>query len=174
MSPRLVLVGPPGAGKTTVAALVAERWGTAMTDTDAVVEQTAGQPISDIFVDLGEPAFRRFEREAVRAALSEPDGVVSVGGGAVLDPDTQQDLRRLVADGSTHVVFLDVQIADAARRVGLNVSRPLLVGNPRAQWLRLMEARRPVYTGLATHTVATDGRTAQQVADDVLAALAAG
>lgn len=169
MSPRVVLVGPPGAGKSTVATLLARRWGAAVVDTDAMVEAAAGQAIPDIFVDAGEPAFRRLERAAVQAALSGDAPVVSVGGGAVLDPDTEADLRRLVEAGSTAVVFLDVQIADAARRVGLNVSRPLLVGNPRAQWLRLMEARRPVYARVATRTVPTDGRTAQEVADDVAA-----
>ena len=174
MTPRVVVIGPPGAGKTTVAALVAERLGVPVRDTDRDVEGVAGRPISDIFVDHGERVFRAMERAAVSSALGEHDGVVSIGGGAVLDPSTQADLERLVTIGSTSVVFLDVQITDAARRVGFNVSRPLLIGNPRAQWLRLMGVRRPIYERLATHTVVTDDRTADEVADEVVRVMAPG
>jgi len=165
MSPVVVLIGPPGAGKSTVAAVLAERLGVPVRDTDADVEATAGKPIGDIFVDDGEPAFRELERAAVLVALAEHAGVLALGGGAVLNPLTEQALAGVP------VVFLDVQITDAARRVGLNRDRPLLVGNPRAQWIKLMESRRPVYERAATVTVATDGITPEEVADQVIEAL---
>ena len=174
MTPRIVVIGPPGAGKTTIAGLVAERLGLPARDTDADVEATAGRPIPDIFVNDGEPAFRALERSAVSAALGGHEGVVSLGGGSVLDPETEADLHRLSAGGSTSVVFLDVQVGDASRRIGLNVSRPLLIGNPRAQWIRLMGIRRPIYTRLATHIVVTDDRTPADVADEVVQVTTAG
>lgn len=164
--PVLVLVGPPGSGKSTVGETLAARRGVAFRDTDHDVEATAGKPISDIFVDDGEPAFRALEREAVAAALGAHDGVLALGGGAVLDPATQERLAAYAAAGGA-VVFLDVSLAHAAPRVGLNRSRPLLLGNPRAQWQALMEARRPVYERVATVRVLTDGLTPAQVADRV-------
>ena len=163
--PAVVLVGPMGSGKTTVGTVLARRLGAALRDTDADVEQVAGKSVSDVFVDDGEPVFRDLERAAVARALAEHRGVLALGGGAVLDPATQEALR-----GHT-VVFLDVQVTDAARRIGLNRDRPLLLGNPRAQWLRIMEQRRPVYERVATAVVPTDGRTPEEVADAVLAAL---
>ncbi len=166
MVPAVVLVGPPGAGKTTVGRLVAGRLGVSFRDTDADVEAAAGVPVPDIFVDRGEAEFRRLEAAAVSAALTGHDGVVSVGGGAVLDPATRAALAGL------RVVFLDVGVKDAASRVGFNRDRPLLLGNPRAQWLRLMEARRPLYEAVAVATVATDGRTPEEVAADVVRVLA--
>ena len=161
-APRLVLVGPPGAGKSTLAVLLAERLGLATRDTDDDVARTAGKSIADLFLDDGEETFRAMESQAVRAALAEHDGVLALGGGAVLDAD----VRELLA-GHT-VVFLDVSITGAAPRVGFNRDRPLLLGNPRAQWVRLMEARRPFYEQVATVTVDTDGKTPEQVADEVL------
>jgi shikimate kinase len=163
--PRVVLVGPPGSGKTTVARELAERLGVAWRDTDADVEAAAGRTIADIFVDDGEPAFRELERQAVATALETHDGVLALGGGAVLDPRTEAQLAGY------RVVFLDVRIADAARRIGFNRERPLLLGNPRAKWTALMEARRPVYERIASVHVETDGRTAAEVADAVLAEL---
>lgn len=165
MSPRAVIVGPPGAGKSTVAALLAQRLGVPARDTDTDVEQAAGKTVSEIFVDDGEPAFRELERRAVADALATHDGVLALGGGAVMHPLTQAALA------GHPVVFLDVQIADAARRIGFNRDRPLLVGNPRAQWIKLMEVRRPVYTRVATVTVTTDGRTPDEVVDEVIEAL---
>jgi len=167
MAPRVVLVGPPGSGKTTTGREVAERLGLPSRDTDDDVEAMTGTTVAEIFVDQGEERFRALEVEAVQVALEEHDGVLSVGGGAVLDAATR---ARLV--GQT-VVFLDVGIADAARRIGFNRDRPLLLGNPRAQWVRLMEARRPLYEEVATHVVGTDGRSAAEVADDVVARLGA-
>jgi shikimate kinase len=159
--PRLVLVGPPGSGKTTVGELVARRLGVGFRDTDRDVEATAGSPISDIFVLEGEPRFRSLERAAVSAALAEHAGVLALGGGAVVD-----DATRAALAGHT-VVFLDVNVGDAVRRVGLHRDRPLLLGNVRGQWLQLMAARRPLYEQVATATVPTDGRTPEDVADEV-------
>jgi len=159
--PRLVLVGPMGAGKSTVGRVLARRWGVATRDTDADVEATAGKPIAEIFVDDGEAYFRELEKSAVAAALAGHDGVLSLGGGAVLDPDTQS----LLADHA--VVFLRVGLADAVRRVGIGTGRPLLLGNVRAQVKRLLEERTPVYESVATLVVDTDGRTPEQVADEI-------
>ena len=148
-----------------MARLVAERLGLGARDTDDDVEAAAGATVSDVFVEQGEEGFRALERAAVATALAEHDGILALGGGAVLDSGTRDLLR-----GRT-VVFLDVGIKDAASRIGLNRDRPLLLGNPRAQWLRLMEARRPVYEEVASVRVDTDGRSAEEVAAAVLQAL---
>ncbi|MFL6152639.1 MAG: shikimate kinase [Ornithinibacter sp.] len=164
--PRVVLVGPPGSGKSTVGAALAELLGLPLHDTDAAIEAAAGRTISDIFVEDGEPAFRELERAEVARALAEEAGVLALGGGAPVDPQTEQ---RLV--GET-VVFLDVGIADASKRVGFDQSRPLLAVNPRASWVRLMNERRPVYERVATFRVDTAGRTPGEVAAGVAALLA--
>lgn len=165
MSPLVVLVGPPGAGKTTVGRRLAARLGVGFRDTDADIEVKTGASISDLFIDRGEAAFRDLERTAVSLAVDEHDGVLALGGGSILDGQT----RALV--GSERVVFLDVGVAQAARRVGFARDRPLLLGNPRAQWLKLMESRRPFYEEVATVTVSTDAGTPDEAVDAVLAAL---
>jgi len=170
MAPRVVLIGPPGAGKSSVARALTERLGLTVRDTDADVEAHAGRPISDIFVTDGEPRFRELERSAVQDALTEHDGVLALGGGAVLDPATERALMDYRAAGGV-VVFLDVSLTAAAPRVGLNTSRPLLLGNPRAQWRALMEARRPVYERLATTRILTDDLRPHQVADQIVTTL---
>lgn len=163
--PAVVLVGPPGSGKTTVGALLAERLGVPLRDTDADVEKVAGRPIGEIFVTDGEPRFRELEAAAVRAAVAEHEGVLSLGGGAVLDAGTRALLAGLP------VVFLDVPLADAIRRVGLDTARPLLAMNPRQQWRALMEQRRPLYTEVARAVVDTGGRAPDDVTQAVLDAL---
>ncbi|MFI0896404.1 shikimate kinase [Streptomyces sp. NPDC020983] len=163
--PAVVLVGPPGAGKSTTGRILAERLGVGYRDTDADIEATAGKPIPDIFVDQGEPHFRALERAAVRDALAGHGGVLALGGGAVMDAGT-----RALLDGLP-VIFLDVGLHSAVHRVGLDAPRPLLAVNPRQRWRELMEARRPLYTEVARAVVPTDDRTPEDVADAVLDAL---
>lgn len=169
--PRVVLVGPPGSGKSTVAQALAGRWHLAARDTDADVAGAAGKPVAEIFVEDGEPRFRELEHEAVRVALAEHDGVLALGGGSVLHPGTQEELAAYRAGGGV-VVFLDVSLRHAAPRVGFNQSRPLLLGNPRARWQALMAERRPVYERVATVAVSTDDLTPAQVAERIEQALA--
>lgn len=168
--PVVVLIGPPGSGKSKVGRILAAGLGLTVRDTDADVEAGAGKPVSEIFVDDGEPRFRELEREAVLAALEEHDGVLSLGGGAVTDAVTQEALTAYAAAGG-HVVFIDVPLAIAAQRVGMNQARPLLLGNPRAQWQKLMNERRPTYERLATLTVMSSERPGEHVAREIVDAL---
>ncbi|MCW2786287.1 MAG: shikimate kinase [Marmoricola sp.] len=159
--PRVVLVGSMGAGKTTVGGLLASGLGLEFLDTDHLVEASAGKPVAEIFVDDGEQHFRALERVAVADALRSHEGVLALGGGAVLDGSTRELL-----DGH-RVVFLQVGLADAASRVGLGVSRPLLLGNVRGRIKQLLDERTPIYTSVARWTVATDGLSAAEVAEKV-------
>jgi shikimate kinase len=150
-----------GAGKTTVGELLAAAWDLTLRDTDRDVEAGEGVPISEIFVDKGEAHFRDLERRAVAHALAEHDGVLALGGGAVLDAHTQDALA------GHRVVFLQVGLADAVKRVGLGTARPLLLGNVRARVKALLDERQPVYRRVAWATVATDGRSPEEVCAEV-------
>jgi shikimate kinase len=163
--PRVVLVGPMGAGKSTVGRILAQRWGVGVRDTDHDVEAAAGKPVAEIFVDEGEERFRELEKAAVAAALATHDGVLSLGGGAVLDPSTRALLKE------HHVVFLSVGVADAAKRVGLSRDRPVLALNPRATLHLLLEERLPLYREVADLEVVTDGRSAEDVAAETVSSL---
>src|SRR5712691_11005721 len=155
--PVAILIGPPGAGKTTVGILLAELLGVSFTDTDTQIEAVAG-----------EPAFRELERAAVARALASTEGVVAVGGGAVLDPHTQQRLA------GRPVVYLETGFAAAAKRVGLSQARPLLIGtNPRATLKALLDQRLPIYTGLAWLTVNTDDQPPEHIAAEIATQLTA-
>ncbi len=166
MTPVVVLVGPPGAGKTTVGTLLAQRLGVAFRDTDADVVATAGKPIAEVFIDDGEEHFRALERDAVARALREHDGVLSLGGGAVLSEATRDLLAHHV------VALLEVDLSSAASRVGLNRDRPVLALNPRAQLKALLEQRMPLYREVAHLSVDTTGRTPDEVVDVLADALA--
>jgi len=154
-----------GVGKSTVGRLLAERLGTGYRDTDDDIVAAEDRAIAEIFVDDGEPAFRAIEKRAVHTALAEHEGVLALGGGAILDADT----RGLLA--GHRVVYLSMDVEEAVRRTGLNVARPLLAVNPRKQWRELMEARRHLYEEVATAVVPTDGRTPEEVAEAALDAL---
>jgi shikimate kinase len=161
----VVLVGVPGSGKTTVGTLLAQRLGVQFRDTDHDVEVTEGKPVPDIFVDSGEARFRALERDAVALALREHDGVLALGGGAVLAPAT----RALLLDEPT--VWLQVGAAAGAKRVGLDVPRPVLLGNVRSRLAALVAERAPLYAEVARITVDTDGLEPEAVADAVLSGL---
>ncbi|MGW6931659.1 shikimate kinase [Lentzea sp. NPDC054927] len=163
MSPRYVVVGPPGSGKTTVSELLAKHLDLAFRDVDADIVETAGKPISDIFTDDGEPVFRAMEEEAVARGLAEHDGVLALGGGAVLSAVTRERLKAHT------VVFLNVGMAEGVRRTGLSSARPLLTGmNPRATFKALLDARLPLYREVATIEVQTDALDPEQVAEAVI------
>ncbi|MDC0769647.1 shikimate kinase [Streptomyces sp. HD] len=164
-APVVVLVGPMGVGKSTVGRLLAERLGVGYRDTDDDIVAEQGRTIAEIFVDEGEPAFRAIEKQAVHRALAEHDGILALGGGAILDAETRESLDGL------RVVYLSMDVEEAVKRTGLNAARPLLAVNPRKQWRELMEARRHLYEGIATAVVATDGRTPEEVAQVALDAL---
>lgn len=162
MSPRVVLVGPPGAGKTTVGRILAARLGVGFRDTDEDVEAVAGKTIAEVFFDDGEPAFRALEEDAVAKALAQHAGVLCLGGGAVLSQTTRALLK------GENVIFLNVGLSDALARTGLNQARPLLAVAPRATLRALLEERLPLYREVATLEIATDGREPDDVADESL------
>ncbi|WP_369197469.1 shikimate kinase [Streptomyces djakartensis] len=163
--PLVVLVGPMGVGKSTVGRLLAGRLGVAYRDTDDDIVAGQGRTIAEIFVDEGEAAFRTLEKTAVQRAVAEHDGVLALGGGAILDEDT----RALLA--GQRVAYLSMDVEEAVKRTGLNTARPLLAVNPRKQWRELMEARRHLYEEVATAVITTDGRTPEEVTEAALDAL---
>ena len=165
--PVAILIGPPGAGKTTVGRLLAGLLEAEFLDTDDVVEEAAGKPVSDIFISDGEAVFRGLEREAVAHTVASHRGILALGGGAVMDPGT----RQLLA--GQRVVYLETGFAAAAHRTGLDAPRPLLIGNPRTRMRELLAERLPVYKGLAWATVSTDDRAPQEVADEIAATITA-
>lgn len=165
--PKAVLIGPPGAGKSSVGRQLAKLLQCEILDTDIEIEKRRGKKISDIFTEDGEPAFRAIEKEVVIEALSEASGIVALGGGSVLDIEVAEILKK----SRLPVAYLEVSISQAAPRVGFNKERPLLTINPRQQWMALMEVRRPIYESLATFQIATDNRKPIEVAQEIIAAL---
>ncbi|MEY3254442.1 MAG: hypothetical protein RJA01_448 [Actinomycetota bacterium] len=155
-----MLIGPPGAGKSSIGKSLAKRMNLNFIDTDELIENRSGKKISDIFLEDGEAGFRALEKESVLEALRQADSIISLGGGAVLDSETQSVLREM-----NRVVYLEVSISNAAPRIGFNRDRPLLLGNPRQQWLSLMEHRKPIYESLAKYQVSTDNRKVNEVAE---------
>lgn len=157
-APRVVLVGPPGAGKSTIGRKLARELGVELYDTDAGIEKETGRTIPEIFAEDGEPEFRKIEERVVRRAVLAERGVVSLGGGAVLSANTRDLLR-----GRT-VVYLEISVAEGLRRTGASTQRPLLNGaDPGAKYRELMRTRRPLYREVATVRVRTDGRSPGRV-----------
>lgn len=156
---RIVLIGAPGSGKSTVGVALAAHLQWPFVDTDALIEMKESKKITDLFVDNGEEYFRNVEFETLKEVLQETSAVISLGGGA---PISQPAQDALVTSDST-IVFLDVALATAAPRVGFNRDRPLLLGNPRAQWQALSDQRRPIYEKLATQSIKVDDMTVDEI-----------
>ena len=165
VSPRrhLLLVGLSGAGKTTVGRLVAAALGAPFVDLDEEVARRAGRTIAEVFGEEGESAFRALESACARDALAGAPAVVAAGGGYFDDP-----ANRLAANVGALTVYLDVEPAAAAARLGGSGGRPLLAeGDPAARLAALLARRRAGYL-TAAHVVATDGRAAERVAERVV------
>ena len=168
MTPRVILIGPPGAGKTSIGRSLAKAMHLEFADTDTLIEDDQGKSVSQIFVDDGESYFREVEERICRIALNDSSGVLSLGGGAVLTLSIANEIREC----GSEVIFLDVSLAVAAPRIGFNRDRPLLLNNPRQQWQRLMDARRPVYESLATAKIEVESRSVNQVVKEILTKVA--
>ena len=163
----IILIGPPGAGKTSVGKALAKKLSLNFLDSDKVVEEKSGKSIPEIFITDGEPAFREMERAAVIDLIENQDGVIALGGGSVMDLEVSKRLLPMA-----NIVFLDVSISNAAPRVGFNRDRPLLLGNPRQQWIALMEKRRSTYEALAKTRVSTDNKNPVEVVEEIVKELA--
>jgi shikimate kinase len=161
--PKAILIGAPGSGKSTVGKALAKELGCSFSDTDSMVEASAGKSISEIFLDQGEPVFRALEAQTLLRALQNEAGVLALGGGAILDAHS----REAIKSSNSPVIFLEVSISQAAPRVGFNKERPLLLVNPRQQWMALMEKRRPIYEELADFTFSTDNKKPAIVAQEI-------
>ena len=164
MAQSVILIGPPGSGKSTIGKALARKTGQSFTDTDGVIELRTGNSISQIFVDKGEPWFRQLEAEVLEEELRKLEGILSLGGGAPLSETAQNLLQKV----SVAKIYLDVSQATAAPRVGFNRDRPLLLNNPRGAWQELMEKRRPIYEALATHIVKVDERAPKDIVDEIV------
>ena len=165
--PRLILIGPPGCGKSTVGAALAQKLTIDFIDTDVAIESSYGHKISEIFVDKGEEFFRDLEFDTLGQSLMVQDCVLSLGGGAPIAQRAQDILKT----AKTPIFFLDVSLAVAAPRVGFNRDRPLLLGNPRAQWQSLAETRRPIYESIASFVIKVDAMSVEEVVDAIVAKL---
>ena len=165
--PPIILIGPPGAGKSSVGKALTKKLSLNFLDSDKVVEEKSGKSISEIFITDGEPAFREMEKAVVIDLIENQDGVIALGGGSVMDLEVSKRLLPMA-----NVVFLDVSISNAAPRVGFNRDRPLLLGNPRQQWIALMEKRRSTYEALAKARVSTDNKKPVEVVEEIVKELA--
>ncbi len=174
---QVVLIGPPGVGKTTAGARLAEALGTAFRDTDADVETLADKPVSDIFVEDGEEVFRELEGQAALNALAEHDGVLALGSGAVLDERVQQALAAGTAPTTPTartVVYLEADFSTVAKRAGLERPRVVLPGNPRGRLRTMLAERHRLYGSLASITVqADDAENPEDLAAQIAARLRA-
>jgi shikimate kinase len=163
MLKKIVLIGPPGAGKSSIGKALAKELNLNFIDSDSEIEKISHKRISEIFIEDGEPAFRLLEVDVVRKVLADFEGVISLGGGAPINKEIQEVLQ----DANYPVVFIDVSIAQAATRIGFNKDRPLLLVNPRQQWISLMNDRRPIYEKLASQTISSDNQKPHEVAKQI-------
>lgn len=168
----VVLIGPQGAGVSTVARELAGLTGLPLRDSDRDLEKAFGAQVSDIFLEQGEPAFRVAEQKAAVAAIEQHEGLLVLGSAAPLDDAVSTALAerraaRAADGGRVRVVFLDVTLRDAAARIGFLPDPSGVIGNPRGHLAKQLDERRPVYAGLADYALTTDGRTPDEIASAV-------
>lgn len=163
MLKKIVLIGPPGAGKSSIGKALAKELNLDFIDSDSEIEKISHKKISEIFIEDGEPAFRLLEVDVVRKVLADFNGVISLGGGAPIS----KEIKEVLENADYPVVFIDVSIAQAATRIGFNKDRPLLLVNPRQQWISLMNDRRPIYEKLASQTISSDNQKPHEVAKQI-------
>lgn len=163
MAPKIILIGPMGSGKSTVGESLAGSLSLHFRDTDEMIVAQSGREISDIFIEDGEEAFRTLEKIVLRTALLEDGAVLSLGGGACTSIDAQSALR---ASGA-FIVYLKISLSQVSARVGFNQGRPLLMGNPRAQWQSLMNERAPIYEGLASYICEVDSKSVEEIVSEI-------
>jgi len=163
MAPRIILIGPMGSGKTTIGEKLSLDFNLPFRDTDQMIVSQSGREISDIFIEDGEDSFRALEKIILRTALLEDQTILSLGGGACVSIDAQSALR---ASGA-FIIYLKISLSQVSSRVGFNQGRPLLMGNPRAQWQLLMNDRAPIYEGIADYIVEVDNKSASEIVDEI-------
>ncbi len=161
----IVLVGVPGAGKTTVGRLLAKSLAQEFFDSDQVIETQTGKSVSDIFTQDGEPVFRQLEHDVIGQLLGKENAIVALGGGALSNADTRNHVK------SATTIWLVAGLTQTVDRVGMNRNRPLLLGNVRGQLAELMTAREPLYREVATLTIDTSKLTPEEVVENIIAGL---
>ena len=167
MAPKVILFGPMGSGKTTIGTALARELNCEFSDTDRLITEDQGKSINEIFVEDGEPHFRLVEESIVIDALIAEDGVLSLGGGAVMNDAVQEALKSSPAKK----VFLDISLSAVSPRVGFDSARPLLMVNPRQKWAELMAIRRPIYEGLADLTIDVSEKSVEEITSEIIGAL---
>ena len=161
---RAILIGPPGSGKSSVGKALSRELSTSFEDTDELIEEREGRSIPEIFSEQGESVFRAIEREVVLKALSSNIGVISLGGGAVLDLDVQKAIK----ESSAEVISLHIGLSNVLSRIINKGDRPLVAEDPERQWKELLQRREPIYKSLATIEVSTDNKKAYEVARELM------
>lgn len=164
MSPRIVLIGPMGAGKSTVGSQLAQQLNLDFADTDQLIESDQGKSVSEIFIEDGEAHFRLVEESIVIDALRDQMGVLSLGGGSVMN----EEVQKVLSNFEGKKVFLDISLTAVASRVGFDTARPLLMVNPRQKWSELMSNRRATYETLADIKIDVSDMSVDQVVSKII------
>ena len=164
MSPRIVLIGPMGAGKSTVGSQLAQQLNLDFADTDQLIESDQGKSVSEIFIEDGEAHFRLVEESIVIDALRDQMGVLSLGGGSVMN----EEVQKVLSNCEGKKVFLDISLTAVASRVGFDTARPLLMVNPRQKWSELMSNRRATYESLADVKIDVSDMSVDQVVSKII------
>jgi|APCry1669193181_1035450.scaffolds.fasta_scaffold101577_2 shikimate kinase len=162
---KAILIGPPGSGKSTVGKAIARELGIGFVDTDSLIVEEQGKSIAEIFATAGESGFRAIERLTVLKALQSDVGVISLGGGSILDEEVQSAL----ATSPAQVIYLKVGLSNVLSRMGSKGERPLVADDPKSQWLKILQDRAPIYRKLATAEVNTDNKKSHEVAREIIA-----